>query len=453
MKRLEIAQYIALGATCMTVLGFVINLATQSRWSMTMCGYGVMIGLISYFFGGIKTAVKMAGKIAKWGWIILPFPYDIVTGLVAFFISIFVFMALPIIPIRKAYKEQSMETRFIREEIGRCEDLEELKARIFPLLQSQQELWMQKMQEILAESGLTKSAFAKRFRVSRVSVDKWCKGAIPKNRETFLRIGMAAEYDLEKMNQLLRRYGQYPELYSKSLEDCVCIYVLNHRFDMDCVDNRESEKCEEAYGLTAYDYILSQIKENMAADADMEIPDINTAQFAERLSQVEDADALTQFIYDNIATFSSAYQKFYAYVKMYVTINYQRYSSSVANLAEGQGWSSSLRQCVSAIRQNKWYPTRNKIISLGLHLSMDHEQIDEMLTLAHMEPLCAKNLFESVILFILDDAELNNMLDTESEEFDPDELCRYARKVLLELDLPEIDAFLAELPDLDTDIW
>ena len=58
MKRLEIAQYIALGATCMTVLGFVINLATQSRWSMTMCGYGVMIGLISYFFGGIKTAVN-----------------------------------------------------------------------------------------------------------------------------------------------------------------------------------------------------------------------------------------------------------------------------------------------------------------------------------------------------------------------------------------------------------
>ena len=110
-------------------------------------------------------------------------------------------------------EENGFETRLIREEIGRCEDLEELKARIFPLLQSQQELWIQKMQEILAESGLTKSAFAKRCRVSRVSVDKWCKGAIPKNRETFLRIGMAAEYDLEKMNQLLRRYGQYPELY------------------------------------------------------------------------------------------------------------------------------------------------------------------------------------------------------------------------------------------------
>lgn len=40
-------------------------------------------------------------------------------------------------------EENDLETRFIREEIGRCEDLEELKARIFPLLQSQQELWMQ----------------------------------------------------------------------------------------------------------------------------------------------------------------------------------------------------------------------------------------------------------------------------------------------------------------------
>ena len=45
-------------------------------------------------------------------------------------------------------EENDYETRFIREEIGRCEDLDELKARIFPLLQSQHELWMQKMQGV-----------------------------------------------------------------------------------------------------------------------------------------------------------------------------------------------------------------------------------------------------------------------------------------------------------------
>lgn len=83
---------------------------------------------------------------------------------------------------------------------------------------------------------------------------------------------------------------------------------------------------------------------------------------------------------------------------------------------------------------------------------MDHEQIDEMLALAHMEPLCAKNIFESVIMFILDDAGLNDMMNTESEDYDPDELFRYARKVLSELELPEIRSFLSELSETD-DEW
>lgn len=132
-------------------------------------------------------------------------------------------------------------------------------------------------------------------------------------------------------------------------------------------------------------------------------------------------------------------------------MNNYMYSGSVYELAEGQGWSSSLRQCVSAIRQRKWYPTRNKIISLGLHLSMDHEQVDKMLKLAHMEPLCAKNIFESIIMFILDDASLNDILDSKSEEYDPDELCRYARAVLKELDLSETGSFISELSEMDED--
>ena len=109
MKRIQIAQYLALGATCLTVIGFILAGTVGGRFSMTMMGYGTLLGIISYFFGGFGTAVRMAGKIAKWGWLILPFPYDIVTGMVSFFISILVFVGLPIIPIRKAYKEMMSE--------------------------------------------------------------------------------------------------------------------------------------------------------------------------------------------------------------------------------------------------------------------------------------------------------------------------------------------------------
>lgn len=332
-----------------------------------------------------------------------------------------------------------LETNFIRDEIERCEDIGQLKSEILPMIRTQQEQWASKVNAIIVEKGFTKSKFAELCQVSRVSVDKWCKGSIPKNRETFLRIGMAAGYDLERMNQFLQRYGQYPALYSKSLEDCVCIFVINHHFGEDTIKK--------------YYYILNKIKENIIRADTKELSDICTIAFDEKLSEVQSEDMLEQFINENVSAFASTYHRFYAYVKMYIMSNYQLGASSVNNMAEGQGWSSSLRQCVSAIRQDKWYPTRNKIISLGLHLSMDHEQIDEMLQLAHMEPLCAKNIFESVIMFILDDASLNNMLDMSSEEFDPDELCRYAREVLSELDLPEVDAFISELPETENDTW
>ena len=338
-------------------------------------------------------------------------------------------------------KYSDLETILIKEEIARCEGVDDLKEIVFPKLRTQQEEWSRKVNEIIKENGFTKSKFAELCGVSRVSVDKWCKGAIPKNRETFLRIGMASGYSLEKINQLLQRYGQYPALYSKSLEDCVCIYVIGNNYGDKVIEK--------------YKFILDRIKENIIRDDSLgEVENVTTEKFDTKLSEVQGEDELEQFITDNIAMFSNAYHKFYAYVKMNIVANYMEpaYVGSVFEMAEVQGWSSSLRQCVSAIRQNKWYPTRNKIISLGLHLSMDHEQIDEMLELAHMEPLCAKNIFESVIMFILDDASLNDMLNTESEDYDPDELCNYAREVLSSLNLPEVSDFISELPEVD-DAW
>lgn len=335
----------------------------------------------------------------------------------------------------------NLETVYIKDAISKCEDIDELKEKIFPMIHTQQEEWIRKVNQIITENGYTKSKFAELCGVSRVSVDKWCKGSIPKNRETFLRIGMAARYDVEKMNQLLQRYGHYPALYSKSLEDCVCIFVLSHDYGDETISK--------------YQYILNKIKEHIIRDESAEkYENVSTVKFDEKLSKVQDEDELEQFITGNIAMFANAYHKFYAYVKMHIKINYMEpaFADSVFEMAEVQGWSSSLRQCVSAINQSKWYPTRNKIISLGLHLSMDHEQIDEMLELAHMEALCAKNIFESVIMFILDDASLNDMLDMEADTYDPDELCTYAREILSQLDLPEVEDFISELPEVD-DAW
>lgn len=318
-----------------------------------------------------------------------------------------------------------VKTAKLNDEISRCEDVEQLRQTILPLLKSQKIIWEEKIFEILEETGYTKTKFAELCGVSRVSVDKWCKGSLPKNRETFLRIALAANYDMERTNQLLQRYGRYPALYSKSLEDCVCIFVINNNYEAD--------------KLQKYQYILNRIKEQITETNSGANVDITTEKFEDRLLTMDTEDKLEQFIAENTAVFSLAYHKFYAYVKMYMEAN------DMGPLV--QGWPSSLRQCVSAIRQNKWYPTRNNIISLGIHLCMDHEQIDAMLQLAHMEPLCAKNIVESVIIFILEDASLNNLMDMSCADFDTDALCSFARHTLKELKLPELNGMILKLPE------
>ena len=324
-------------------------------------------------------------------------------------------------------------TVYVADILERCEDIDDLRNTVLPLLKTQKERWGARINEILARTGCTKMKFAELCGVSRVSLDKWCKGAIPKNRESFLRIGMAADYGTEQINELLQKYGGYQGLYPKTLEDCVCIFVTQH--------------FSEAERIEKYDYILDRIRRSIIGSDENDAEDMSTEMLGARLRDVHDESQLEGFIRSNINVFATAYNRLYAYIKTYIEANGLGYASSVNELADAQQWSSSLRQCVSAIRQKKWYPTRNKIISLGLHLNFDHEQIDEMLEYAHMQPLYAKNVFESVIIFILEDAQLNDMLNEDSDDYDPDALCAYAREILKEFDLPEAADFISELPD------
>lgn len=108
MNRLIIAQYIALEATACSVIGMLASIAGASFGSVLL-SVGFTTGIMSYFFGGLKKAISMATSIAKWGWVVVPFPYDIVTFPLAFIFALYSFVFLPIIPVRKTYKERINE--------------------------------------------------------------------------------------------------------------------------------------------------------------------------------------------------------------------------------------------------------------------------------------------------------------------------------------------------------
>ncbi|MDD6657102.1 MAG: hypothetical protein PUE95_07425 [Lachnospiraceae bacterium] len=109
MNRLKIAQYIALAEALVLLVGILLDKFTQIRIGPTILSICILLGFVAYIFGGFGTAFKMAGKIAKWGWFIAPFPFDLVTFGVSFSFAFMVFFFLPIIPIRKAYKEKCVK--------------------------------------------------------------------------------------------------------------------------------------------------------------------------------------------------------------------------------------------------------------------------------------------------------------------------------------------------------
>ena len=109
MNRLKTAQYIAAGATILSVTGIIFTLCFSgflSDFGGLLGGIGIIGAIISYLFGGLGKALSISGKIAKWGWIVVPFPFDIVTGICAFIYVIIALLFLPIIPVRMAYKER-----------------------------------------------------------------------------------------------------------------------------------------------------------------------------------------------------------------------------------------------------------------------------------------------------------------------------------------------------------
>lgn len=323
-------------------------------------------------------------------------------------------------------------TGYLYDVASRSESLEEYK-KLLVSIADQKKNWIQIIKQIVSDNGYSASEFGKACGVSRQAAQKWMNGAVPKKRETFIRIGFAAHYNLEQMNYFLQRYGRCNKLYPKCLEDSVYIFVLN------------SDTIEHTY--QSCQSIIDLLKvELTTTEEDNQNESYETIALLESLSSLSTLPEMLAFVAENTSVYRDQYSKLYTYVEDFIQRNLLSdgiEEDSVYNLANSQQWSSSLRHCVSEISQKKWYPDRNKIISLGIHLNMDVDQINKMLELAQMEELCAKNPFENAIIYALENAQLEDVIYTDGT----DTLCVYVRRVLESLDYSGVDFFMDELPD------
>lgn len=322
-------------------------------------------------------------------------------------------------------------TGVLNDELLHCDNLEDLKKEILPKLQEQRTAWKQKIEQIMQENHYSCKEMARLCKVSEPTVRKWCKGSLPQSRDMFIRIGFAANYGLNEMNSFLQRYGRYPQLYVKSLEDSVCIFILGSK--------------TLPHNYQTYSELLERMKVEVSGEDEAKEANYSTQEMEARLHNVYDEAAMSDFVYEHASEYKGAYAKLYNYIQASIQLNrtsrVDDSKISIQELAESQNWSSSLRHCISEIRSGRWFPLRHKLISLGLHLNMDLEEINMMLHLAQMEALCAKNPVEAVLIYALEDARLNNMIYCDGM----DVLRNYVKRIFWQLELEDAEYILDDL--------
>ena len=320
------------------------------------------------------------------------------------------------------------ETRYYEELLLDIDNITDLRKQILDHLIDRKNLWAEKIGEIMMRKKYSNSKMARMCGVSHTMVASWKKGAVPRTREAFIKIGFAAGYNISEMNHFLQRYGQYPELYPKIPQDCVYIYVLNseeldHTYE-EC--ERLMESMEQVLAKTAGDRTHAAGIRRQTRDAWKE------------LMRQESAEALEQYIRKCNADSDVNFGRFYDLVREAVAENNKAANAlygedteeeSIHYFAMMQEMSSSLVHIIYEIFQEKWFPRRDKVIELGIYLNQTREQLDEMLEAAHLQSLYVRNPMECALIYGMVDAELNGRIQSGTND-----LYLHVTNVLEEID-------------------
>lgn len=103
-NRALIGLGVAIFATCLTMIGLF------SPGHETVLAFAFMLAIPAYILGGgFGTALRAAGKLAKFGWLIVPFPYDLLTGVLTLMFSVIAFFFVPAIFVLGSFLEHNQE--------------------------------------------------------------------------------------------------------------------------------------------------------------------------------------------------------------------------------------------------------------------------------------------------------------------------------------------------------
>lgn len=243
--------------------------------------------------------------------------------------------------------------------------------------------------------------------------------AIPAKRRSVIMIAALLQLSVAETNDLLSRWAKFQKLYAKNPEDAIWMYILN---------NGGSDRPRELF--EAYWDIYTDMRWQELRKRGTVIRQ-NTMALEEQINRVRRADGVlpmedvtfVNMMRDYIRVYEDGYQK----LADYIEDQFIRVSESHSGLLteeelnalrenkkitpnilfqNDESYKNRFYTRIRNIRRKHEVPKRAFLISIGIRLAMSTAQIDKMLRLAGMQPLCAKDRLESALIFYLEELYL-----------------------------------------------
>lgn len=294
-------------------------------------------------------------------------------------------------------------TNDLYQTLVKCEDLDDMQL----FLDRHSEYftdWKAFINYLLDSGGYSYTQFARLCGISRNTVISWCEdGKIPRSREQFVRIGFAVNMSLNDINDFLQRYGKYPKLNAKNIEDAVTIFSICNHLNYD-------QRLELTnHFVSILEHVLNERKYNK------EYTYFSTNQIESELLTIKSLMDFETFVAKNAEVFTNCYVNLSDFIDSYISLNTFHTGESPGTLnrllretIDDPSLVAGFNTMISKLKCHGIVPSRIHLIALGIHLRMTADDINTMLDFAGMEPLCAKDKLESIILFAAEYAIIQN---------------------------------------------
>lgn len=305
---------------------------------------------------------------------------------------------------------------------GQCESEEEFEA----LVKENRELyvnWRNHIAPMLKARKLTGKKVAEGCHVSTACAAKFAR-MIPAKRENVIMLAMMLGKNIKETNELLTRWAKFQKLYAKHPHDAIWIYLIE-RGGSDrpyALFEQYRKKYEELY--EQYDSLHNtdrKMDTNVAFDVIKESADKSGELSGWDSSRFND-DEFVEMMQKLIPSFADGYHKLMEKLDSYF-VNVEEIDQRIglSDLYEAENaprvtantmfqgdkkWLDMYYRKIRELKEDHTIPSRAFLIALGIRLALSTDQINELLECAGMGRLCPKDRLEGMIVFYLEEMEL-----------------------------------------------